>query len=145
MFWGTLIYHGHGGDGFLKFQDTEEMNAMELSDVFQQMHEKKRYNELLFMIDTCQAGSMVLPIKSPNIIGVGSSTVGQDSLSHHGDHEIGVYVIDRWTYYTLDFLEKIRPNSQAKLKELFSNPQTLPSLTGSTLQRISDQHPNIPT
>ena len=30
-----------------------------------------RYNELLFLIDTCQAGSMVLPIKSPNIIGVG--------------------------------------------------------------------------
>ena len=30
-----------------------------------------RYNELFFMIDTCQAGSMVLPIKSPNIIGVG--------------------------------------------------------------------------
>jgi len=115
-----LVYlTGHGGDGFLKFQDTEEMNAMELSDVFQQMHEKKRYNELLFMVDTCQAGSMVLPIYSPNIIGVGSSSVGQDSLSHHGDHEIGVYVIDRWTYFTLDFLEKIQPNSDAKLKELF--------------------------
>ena len=26
----------------------------------------------------------------------GSSSVGQDSLSHHGDHEIGVYVIDRF-------------------------------------------------
>ena len=110
---------GHGGDGFLKFQDTEEMNAMELSDVFQQMHEKKRYNELLFMIDTCQAGSMVLPIYSPNIIGVGSSSVGQDSLSHHGDHEIGVYVIDRWTYFTLDFLEKVQPNSRSKLSQLF--------------------------
>lgn len=114
-----LVYiTGHGGDGFLKFQDTEEMNAMELSDVFQQMHEKKRYNEMFFMIDTCQAGSMVLPIKSPNIIGVGSSSVGQDSLSHHGDHEIGVYVIDRWTYYTLEFLEKLHPSSQAKLSQL---------------------------
>ncbi|KAL5267688.1 hypothetical protein ACHWQZ_G004659 [Mnemiopsis leidyi] len=115
-----LVYlTGHGGDGFLKFQDTEEMNALELSDVFQQMHEKKRYNELFFMIDTCQAGSMVLPIKSPNIIGVGSSTVGQDSLSHHGDHEIGVYVIDRFTYFTLDFLEKVQPNSRATLNDLF--------------------------
>ena len=140
------------------------------------------------MIDTCQAGSMVLPIKSPNIIGVGqfklvmffilltlcyclklfqyyalwnkpktlnsklknnfspklwskfvllegraassalktkticspgSSTVGQDSLSHHGDKEIGVYVIDRFTYFTLDFLEKVQPNSKATLSDLF--------------------------
>lgn len=115
-----LVYlTGHGGNGFLKFQDTEEMNALELSDVFQQMHQKKRYNELLFMIDTCQAGSMALPIYSPNIIGVGSSTVGEDSLSHHGDHEIGVYVIDRFTYYTLDFLEKITPSSRATLADLF--------------------------
>lgn len=115
-----LVYlTGHGGNGFLKFQDTEEMNALELSDVFQQMHQKKRYNELLFMIDTCQAGSMALPIYSPNIIGVGSSSVGEDSLSHHGDHEIGVYVIDRFTYYTLDFLERITPSSRATLADLF--------------------------
>ena len=40
-----------------------------------------RYNELLFVIDTCQAGSMAKPFYSPNIIGVGSSHVGEDSLS----------------------------------------------------------------
>ena len=40
-----------------------------------------RYNELLFLIDTCQAASMFKPFYSPNIIGVGSSSVGEDSLS----------------------------------------------------------------
>ena len=38
-----LIYMtGHGGDNFLKFQDTEEINAHDLADAFQQMHERRR-------------------------------------------------------------------------------------------------------
>jgi phosphatidylinositol glycan class K len=49
---------GHGGDGFLKFQDAEEVVNKELADAFEQMWQKKRYHELLFIIDTCQAVSM---------------------------------------------------------------------------------------
>jgi phosphatidylinositol glycan class K len=38
-----LIYMtGHGGDNFLKFQDSEEINARDLADALQQMHERKR-------------------------------------------------------------------------------------------------------
>ena len=36
--WGT----GHGGDGFLKFQDAEEITSIELADAFEQMWQKKR-------------------------------------------------------------------------------------------------------
>lgn len=61
---------------------------------------------------------------SPNIVASGSSLVGEDSLSvscqqdemssksshltlqHHVDYSIGVYIIDRYTYYTLQFLEQ---------------------------------------
>ncbi len=38
---------------------------------------------------------------------VASSLVGEDSLSHHVDPAIGVYIIDRYTYYALEFLEKV--------------------------------------
>lgn len=40
-----------------------------------------RYNEIFFMIDTCQAASMYERFYSPNILAVGSSLVGEDSLS----------------------------------------------------------------
>ena len=40
-----------------------------------------RYHELLFIIDTCQAVSMFQQFYSPNLLGVGSSQVGEDSLS----------------------------------------------------------------
>lgn len=107
-----LIYMtGHGGDGFLKFQDSEEITSVELADAFEQMWQKRRYHEIFFIIETCQAESMFKWFYSPNILSVASSKVGEDSLSHHGDPTIGVYVIDRYTYYALDFLEKVKPNS----------------------------------
>lgn len=33
---------GHGGNGFLKFQDSQELTSQELADAFAQMHEKGR-------------------------------------------------------------------------------------------------------
>ena len=40
----VLIYlTGHGGDGFLKFQDSEEITNVDLVDAIQQMWEKQRY------------------------------------------------------------------------------------------------------
>ncbi|CAL8145387.1 unnamed protein product [Orchesella dallaii] len=107
-----LIYMtGHGGDGFLKFQDSEEITNVELADAFEQMWQKKKYNEIFFMVDTCQAASMYEKFYSPNILAVASSLVGEDSLSHHVDSSIGVYIIDRYTYYALEFLETVRPDS----------------------------------
>ena len=40
-----------------------------------------RYNEVLFIIDTCQAASMYEHFYSPNILAIASSLVGEDSLS----------------------------------------------------------------
>lgn len=39
------------------------------------------YNELLFIIDTCQGASMYERFYSPNIMALASSQVGEDSLS----------------------------------------------------------------
>jgi len=110
---------GHGGDGFLKFQDNEEISAVELADVIEQMWRKKRYHELFFVVDTCQAATLFEKFYSPNILAVGSSKRGEDSLSHHVDPKIGVYVIDRFTYYALEFLEKLKQDSQKTIDDFF--------------------------
>ena len=36
------MFSGHGGDGFLKFQDAEEISNVELADAFEQMWQKQR-------------------------------------------------------------------------------------------------------
>lgn len=39
----VLVYlTGHGGDGFLKFQDSEEVTSQELADAVEQMWQKKK-------------------------------------------------------------------------------------------------------
>lgn len=113
-----LIYlTGHGGDGFLKFQDSEEITSQELADALEQMWQKRRYHELFFMIDTCQAASMYEKFYSPNVLAVASSLVGEDSLSHHMDLAIGVYIIDRYTYYALEFLERVDQHSEKTIDD----------------------------
>ncbi|KAG7885852.1 hypothetical protein KL938_000884 [Ogataea parapolymorpha] len=109
---------GHGGDEFLKFQDAEEISSYDIADAFEEMHEKKRYNEIFFMIDTCQANTMYSKFYSPNILAVGSSDLHESSYSHHSDTEIGVAVIDRFTYFNLEFLEKLEKDSKLTLQDL---------------------------
>jgi phosphatidylinositol glycan class K len=91
---------GHGGNEFLKFQDNEEISAFDIADAFEQMWQKKRsvslislppstgircriirYNEILFMIDTCQANTMYSKFYSPNILATGSSEINENSYS----------------------------------------------------------------
>lgn len=78
---------------------------------------------MLFMIDTCQANTLYKHLYSPNIIATGSSEIDQSSYSHHADNDVGVAVIDRWTYYNLDFLETqvTSPNSKLTLGNLFDS------------------------
>ncbi|GLH06139.1 hypothetical protein R5R35_010957 [Gryllus longicercus] len=116
-----LVYlTGHGGDGFLKFQDSEEVTSQELADALEQMWQKRRYHEIFFMIDTCQAASMYEKFYSPNILAVASSLVGEDSLSHHVDPAIGVYIIDRYTFHALHFLERVSPDSMKTMGEFLA-------------------------
>ena len=111
------------------------------------MHRKKRYRELLFIVDTCQAESLFLPAYSPGIAAVGSSRVGEDSLSHHTDPNVGVYVIDRFTYYLLEFLERVQPSSGGKrsgptLQDLFNTCP--PNLCVSHVTARVDLYPRDP-
>ena len=41
-------------------------------------------------------------------------------FQHHVDPAIGVYIIDRYTYYALVFLEKITPDSDRTMAEFVS-------------------------
>lgn len=75
------------------------------------------------MIDTCQANTMYSKFYSPNILATGSSKLDESSLSHHGDSDVGVAVIDRYTYYNLEFLENNVKNASSKhtMKDLFDS------------------------
>lgn len=115
----VLIYMtGHGGDGFLKFQDVEEISSVELADGVEQAAKAGRYKELLIIVDTCQAGTLFEELYSRDVIAVGSSARGQNSYSYQTDPVTGVSVVDRFTYYTLRYLERMAEHPDATLDDL---------------------------
>ncbi|KAJ1659428.1 glycosylphosphatidylinositol anchor biosynthesis [Dispira simplex] len=124
-----IFMTGHGGDEFLKFQDAEEISSHDIADAFAQMWEKRRYREILFMVDTCQANTMYTQFYSPNVLAVGSSNKGENSYSHFHDSDLGVSVIDRFTYFNLEFLERVDMQSRDSLQRLFQsyNPDLMHS------------------
>ncbi|KAK9705606.1 hypothetical protein RND81_07G070000 [Saponaria officinalis] len=124
-----LYMTGHGGDEFLKFQDSEELQSHDLSDAMKQMNEKRRFKELLIMVDTYQAATLFNQLESPGILAIGSSLKGENSYSHHLDSDVGVSVVDRFTYYTLAFFERLNMYANASLTSLFNsyNPNLLMS------------------
>ncbi|RHY33881.1 hypothetical protein DYB32_003267 [Aphanomyces invadans] len=119
----NIFMTGHGGDGFLKFQDAEELSSHDIAQAVQEMHVKGRYNELFYMVDTCQAGSLATQLYSPNVVTIGSARTGENSYAYHTDFEVGLSLIDRFTYATLDYMQSMQVNRE--------NTKTLGQLFGS--------------
>ncbi|XP_062084433.1 uncharacterized protein LOC133790706 [Humulus lupulus] len=131
-----LYMTGHGGDEFLKFQDSEELQSHDLADAVKQMKEKRRFKELMIMVDTCQAATLFSQLQSPGVLTIGSSMKGENSYSHHLDSDVGVSVVDRFTFYTLAFFERLNMYDNASLSSLFKSYN--PSLLMSTAYYRTD-------
>lgn len=106
----VLLYlTGHGGDGFLKFHDSDELAAVELADAVAEMHAKGRYKRLVIVIDTCQAASMLAELdadRTPGVLGVASARLGENAYAANADKDIGVALADRFTEYVARYFDK---------------------------------------
>eukprot|EP00927_Polykrikos_kofoidii_P023831 TRINITY_DN21815_c0_g1_i1.p1 TRINITY_DN21815_c0_g1~~TRINITY_DN21815_c0_g1_i1.p1 ORF type:complete len:446 (-),score=64.02 TRINITY_DN21815_c0_g1_i1:40-1377(-) len=127
-----IFITGHSGEEFIKFQDWEELSSSDIADALGQMHTQKRYRQIFWLADTCQAASLQNQFYSPGIIGMGSSGQSENSYSHHVDLTIGVSLIDRFTFWAAEFLKDFTPSSTKTLKDfhksftyqrLYSNPE----------------------
>ena len=103
----VLIYlTGHGGDEFLKFHDSEEMGASDLAWAIEEMHLKRRYGRLMLFADTCQAGTRANQLRSPGVVSIASSHLGESSYSSSSDALLGVSLLDRFTEATIRFFDQ---------------------------------------
>ena len=53
-----LVLTGHGGDGYLKFHDKDELSYADLAGALREAHAAGRYGALLVVADTCHAASL---------------------------------------------------------------------------------------
>ena len=113
-----LFWTGHGGDKFFKFQDVEEILAQHLANIFRQMHAMGKYRHVLFIADTCQAFTLFDRIQAehiPNITTIGSSLRDESSYAHHSDPDLGLTVIERYSYALRQFLKSKNSTQQLLL------------------------------
>lgn len=100
-----LVYlSGHGGDGFLKFQDYEEISSPDIADAVAEMKAKGRFKELMLIVDTCQAATLAENLATPGVAFIGSSVRNQNSLSDTSDKEVGTALVDRMTKEIMAFI-----------------------------------------
>ena len=106
-----LIYlTGHGGDNFFKFQDIEEIDSHEIAAIFDELHLRQKYRQILLVADTCQAFTLGDHITAPNVMVVGSSLRDESSYAHHSDVALGLSVIERYTHAFLQYVQKLGKN-----------------------------------
>ena len=110
-----VFMNGHGGNGYLKVQDTMVLLTPELTQAVTEMREKRRFKELLVVVDTCQAFSLFSQLDFPDVHMIGSSLTGEmaKSIGHHS--ELGLSTGDRFTFYTYQYL---RDKSKSVVKRL---------------------------
>jgi phosphatidylinositol glycan class K len=68
--------NGHGGENFFKIQDTEVVHSEDFAKVFNEMHTKRLYKEILVILDTCEAMTLFDQVEAPNIVMIGTSILG---------------------------------------------------------------------
>ncbi|OII74466.1 glycosyl transferase [Cryptosporidium ubiquitum] len=105
-----IFLTGHGGDGFLKFQDFEEMTSLELSNAIKEMKTQKRFKKIFIISETCQASTLHNHLDLEDVYAIGCSSLGQSSYSKHYKSELGVASIDRFTHFSLADFKNLNRN-----------------------------------
>ena len=114
----TFVYLiGHGGEGFMKFQNREEITSHDIAYMYKEMEIMKRYQELMFIVDTCQATSLSDRITSKNIITVGSSITGLSSYSGFVSSKISAITSDLWDQHQDVFFQTIDKDSNVTVQD----------------------------
>jgi hypothetical protein len=132
---------GHSGDEFIKFSDWEEITSNDIADGFKQMYQQGRYKNVFWLSDTCQAATLQNQFDTPNIIAIGSSDKKENGYSHHLDKDLGVAIIDRFTYYAFHWMKQnLRTaSSKASIQQFIDSFD--PRLLNAHPQLRSDLYP----
>ncbi len=83
-----------------------------------EVHAAGRFQELLFIVDTCQGGTLFEPFRTPGVLAVGSSGRGQNSYAHQNDLTLGVALVDRFTDASCQYMHRLADGGEKGAYEL---------------------------
>jgi len=82
------------------------------------MHAAGRFQDLFFIVDTCQGGTLFQQFRTPGVLAIGSSGRGENSFAHQNDLKLGVALVDRFTDASCEYVYKLA--DRAATSELHS-------------------------
>lgn len=88
--------NGHGGDGYMKLQDTSYILDFEMNKVVREMEFLQTYKSAFFISDSCSAVTLYSQVEAKNTIIIGSSKFDQKSYSHGKDEDLLISKTDKY-------------------------------------------------
>lgn len=107
----VMYLTGHGGEEFLKFRNVEELRAVDFADVVDNMKRVMGFEELLVILDTCQADSFFRNIRTSGVIAISGAVTGQSSHSSDFDEILGLPLSDRFSAAITSLIPKLGRNA----------------------------------
>jgi phosphatidylinositol glycan class K len=87
--------NGHGGDGYMKMQDTSYLLDFEMEKAIREMEVFSKYKEAFFIADSCSAITPYAQVKSKDTLILGSSKFNQKSYSFGKDSNLLISKTDK--------------------------------------------------
>lgn len=119
----VMFLTGHSGEEFFKFHDKEEMDTTEFFSFFLELYWMDKYENLIIILDTCHGITIINKLKEfednfketmrengtiknfPSIIILSSSDASENSYSYYSNSNLGVSIIDRFSYALIKYME----------------------------------------
>lgn len=111
---------GHGGDYYFKVREREALVSAHFTHLLRDLWARGRRGSIQLLSDSCSAATPFEDIRESNFAGLGSSSLGEKSLSYGYDPLLHAPKSDEFTYHLVDFLS--HPSSHDRtLRDLHSH------------------------
>lgn len=115
-----IYYDNHGGPGLLGTPTGMFIYPMLMDNEFYTLSSKKRYKQLLFIIEACFSGSVGKYFSYPNFAIITAANADESSYAAVYDSEVGTYLSNEFTNYFLDLIDE---NPEISVGDLFTTLQ----------------------
>lgn len=112
-----VFWSGHGAPGHFVWGEYGQFTNTLMQQTLQSLSEQKKYRKMLWLVETCYAGSVAVAAKGiPGVMFITASNENETSKADIYNDELGVWMTNRYTS-TLD--EQISENPAIPLRDLY--------------------------
>lgn len=112
-----VFWSGHGAPGYFVWGKNDQFTGSLMQQTLQSLSEQKKYRKMLWLVETCYAGSVAQSVKDiPGVLFITASAENETSKADVYSDELGVWMSNR---YTSTLEEQINANPSISLRDLY--------------------------